>query len=56
MFLTGPGVSTLPSALMNYIEYAYDPSVSAISVLLMGITLALIFIVEKTLGIVSLAK
>ncbi|MDR3247744.1 MAG: ABC transporter permease, partial [Treponema sp.] len=34
MFLTGPGVATLPATLMNYIEYSYDPSVSAISVLL----------------------
>ncbi|MDR3247457.1 MAG: ABC transporter permease [Treponema sp.] len=56
MFLSGPGVATLPTTLMNYIEYSYDPSVSAISVLLMGITLALIFIVERTLGIGSLAK
>jgi putative spermidine/putrescine transport system permease protein len=56
MFLTGPGVSTLPVTLMSYIEYSYDPSVSAISVLLMGITAVLMFFVEKTLGIGSLAK
>jgi putative spermidine/putrescine transport system permease protein len=56
MFLTGPGVSTLPATLMSYIEYSYDPSVSAISVMLMAVTLSLIFIVEKTLGIASLAK
>jgi putative spermidine/putrescine transport system permease protein len=56
MFLTGPGVSTLPVTLMSYIEYSYDPSVSAISVLLMGITAALMFFVEKTLGIGSLAR
>jgi len=56
MFLTGPGVSTLPTTLMNYIEYSYDPSVSAISVLLMAVTVILMFIVEKTLGIGTLAK
>ncbi len=56
MFLTGPGVSTLPTTLMNYIEYSYDPSVSAISVLLMGVTVVLMVIVERTLGIGSLAK
>ena len=27
MFLSGPGVSTFPSTLMNYIEYNYDPTV-----------------------------
>jgi putative spermidine/putrescine transport system permease protein len=56
MFLSGPGVSTLPTTLMSYIEYSYDPSVSAISVLLMGITMVLIFIVERTMGIGSITK
>ena len=56
MFLSGPGITTLPTSLMSYIEYSYDPSVSAISVLLMGVTVILMFIVEKTLGIGSLAK
>jgi putative spermidine/putrescine transport system permease protein len=56
MFLTGPGMSTLPRTLMSYIEYSYDPSVSAISVLLMAVTVGLMLVVEKTLGIASLAK
>jgi putative spermidine/putrescine transport system permease protein len=56
MFLSGPGVSTLPTTLMSYIEYSYDPSVSAISVLLMGVTMVLIFIVERTMGIGSITK
>lgn len=56
MFLSGPGISTFPSTLMNYIEYNYDPSVSAISVLLMAGTVVIMVIVDKTLGIASLAK
>lgn len=56
MFLTGPGVSTFPATLMNYIEYNYDPTVSAVSVLLMAATVAIMVIVDKTLGIASLAK
>ena len=56
MFLSGPGVSTFPRTLISYIEYSYDPSVSAISVLLMAVTVALMYVVEKTLGIGSLAK
>lgn len=56
MFLTGPGVTTLPTSLMNYIEYNYDPTVSAVSVLLMLATVATMFIVEKTLGIAALSK
>ena len=51
MFLTGPGVSTLPLAILEFVEYNYDPTVSAISVLLMFITLILMIIVEKTLGL-----
>ncbi len=56
MFLSGPGVWTLPTALMNYIEYFYDPTVSAVSVLLMAATIAIMFVVEKTLGIGALTK
>jgi putative spermidine/putrescine transport system permease protein len=51
MFLGGPGVSTLPVTLLNHIEYSYDPSVSAISVLLIGITMGIILIAERTIGI-----
>ena len=56
MFLTGPGVSTFPATLMNYIEYNYDPAVSAVSVLLMAATVIIMVVVDKTLGIASLAK
>ena len=56
MFLSGPGVRTLPTALMNYIEYFYDPTVSAVSVLLMAATIAVMVVVEKTLGIGALTK
>ncbi|MEG0307495.1 MAG: ABC transporter permease [Clostridium sp.] len=51
IFLTGPGVSTLPITMMSYVEYNYDPTVSALSVLLMLITVGIMFIVEKTLGL-----
>ena len=56
MFLSGPGVSTFPSTLMNYIEYYYDPTVSAVSVLLMAATVVIMVIVDRTLGIAALAK
>ncbi len=56
MFLTGPGVSTFPATLMNYIEYNYNPTVSAVSVLLMLATVLIMMIVDKTLGIASVAK
>lgn len=56
MFLSGPGVTTLPTSLMSYVEMNYDPTVSAVSVMLMLATIGIMFIVEKTLGISALAK
>jgi len=55
MFLSGPGVTMLPTSLLNYMEYNYDPTVSAISVMLMLVTMAAMFLVEKTLGLKSIA-
>lgn len=51
MFLTGPGVSTLPITMMNYVEYNYDPTVSALSVILIILTIGIMYILEKTLGL-----
>lgn len=56
MFLSGPGIKTIPATLMNYIEYYYDPTVSAISVILMLGTILLMFIIEKTMGITSISN
>ena len=51
LFLTGPGVSTLPINLFTYVEQHFDPSVAAVSVLLMLLTAIVIVIVERTLGL-----
>ncbi len=56
IFLTGPGVSTLPISMMSYVEYNYDPTVSALSVLLMIMTVIIMFIIEKTLGLSYFSK
>ena len=49
-------MSTYPSTQMNYNEYNYDPTVSAVSVLLMAATVIIMVIVDRTLGIAALAK
>jgi len=54
MFLSGPGVTMLPAQLLSFLEFNYDPTVSAISVMLMILTVALMFLIEKTLGIASI--
>ncbi|EHJ57582.1 hypothetical protein HMPREF9318_00375 [Streptococcus urinalis FB127-CNA-2] len=54
MFLTGPGVTTLPITLLSYLEYNYNPAVSAISTLLMLLTIVLMYLIDKTLGLSSI--
>lgn len=55
MFLSGPGVTMLPTSLLSYMEYNYDPTVSAISVMLMLLTMLLMYLIEKTLGLAAIA-
>jgi putative spermidine/putrescine transport system permease protein len=51
LFLTGPGVSTLPIEMMSYMETSYDPSIAALSTLLVLFTIAVVAATEKLLGI-----
>ena len=51
LFLIGPGVSTLPIQMLTYVENFFDPTVAALSVLLMLFTVVVMIIVERTLGI-----
>ena len=51
LFLTGPGVSTLPIEMMAYMETSYDPSIAALSTLLVAFTIVLVAATEKLLGI-----
>jgi putative spermidine/putrescine transport system permease protein len=56
IFLTGPGVSTLPIQLLAHMEQFFDPTIAAVSVLLMFVTVAVMAIVEWTLGLTFLTK
>ncbi len=51
LFLTGPGVSTLPIEMMAYMETSYDPSIAALSTILVLFTMAMVALTEKLLGI-----
>ncbi len=51
LFLTGPGVSTLPIEMMSYMETSYDPSIAALSTLLVLMTSLVVAATEKLLGI-----
>lgn len=51
LFLTGPGISTLPIQMLAYVENFFDPTVAALSVLLMALTAVVMMVVERTLGL-----
>ena len=55
MFLSGPGVTMLPTTLLSYMEFNYDPSVSALSVILMFVTIGVMIVIEKTTGLASVS-
>lgn len=56
LFLTGPGVSTLPIQILAHVEQFFDPVIASVSVLLMILTVAVMAVVERTLGLTFLAK
>ena len=55
MFLSGPGVTMLPTTLLSYMEFNYDPSVSALSVILMFVTIGVMIVIEKSTGLASIS-
>lgn len=51
LFLTGPGVATLPIQMLMYMEYYFDPTISALSSIIIVITIIIVQTAEKLLGI-----
>lgn len=56
VFMTGPGVSTLPIQMLTYVENYFDPTIAAISVLLMVVTGAFMFLIERMMGLSYFTK
>jgi len=56
LFLTGPGISTLPVEVLTYVEQYFDPSVAAVSVLLMLVTMTVMVIIERSFGLSNIVK
>lgn len=56
VFMTGPGVSTLPIQMLTYVENNFDPTIAAISVLLMIFTAMLMFVIERLMGLSYFTK
>jgi putative spermidine/putrescine transport system permease protein len=50
LFLAGPRMTTLPVAIYTYIEYTSDPSIAAISTILVVLTVAAVLVIDRTAG------
>ncbi|APZ52847.1 ABC transporter permease [Salipiger abyssi] len=50
LFLSGPGIRTLPIDMIAYMEINYDPSVAALSALLAFLSIGIILAAERFLG------
>lgn len=56
LFLTGPGISTLPIQLLAHMEQFFDPTIASVSVVLMLLTILVMIVVERTLGLAVVTK
>jgi putative spermidine/putrescine transport system permease protein len=51
MFLVGPGLMTLPLEMYHYSEFTLDPTLAAISTVLLGLTTVAVVVIEKLVGL-----
>ncbi|MQA06072.1 MAG: ABC transporter permease subunit [Streptosporangiales bacterium] len=51
LFVVGSGTTTLPVEIFRYVQYRTDPQVAALSVVLIAISVALVVIVERAVGL-----
>lgn len=51
LFLAGPRMTTLPVELYHRVEMQPDPLVATVSALIIGLTLAVVLIVDRSLGL-----
>lgn len=50
LFLSGPGVRTLPIDMLGYMEIVFDPSIAALSSLLAFLSIGIVFAAERFMG------
>lgn len=53
LFLTTARTNTLPLAILSYVEYNFDPSIAAISTMLIAATAMAAVLMERTVGLRS---
>jgi putative spermidine/putrescine transport system permease protein len=53
LFLSGPNLTPLSVQIYNYIEFTSDPTIAAISVILIAFTTVIVLLIERTVGFTS---
>ena len=56
LFLRSPEIVTLPIQIYTQLEFSPDPSIAAVSTLMIGLTILLIFVIDRVLGIQRVAE
>ena len=56
IFMTGPAYQTLPVRIYNYLTDQVDPTVAAVSAMLIGLSLALVLLLDRLGGLVDVKK
>lgn len=56
LFLAGPGSSTLPVTLFTYASYNNDPTVAAVSIIMVLVSLLVVVAVERATGLQRLMR
>lgn len=56
IFMTGPAYQTLPIRIYNYLTDQIDPTVAAISAMLIGLSLLLVLILDRLGGLKTISK
>ncbi|MDJ0388769.1 ABC transporter permease [Roseomonas sp. E05] len=51
LFLVGPGMMTLPLEMYNYAEFSLDPTLAALSTVLIGMTVVAVLLIERFVGL-----
>lgn len=51
LFLSSPKATPLPIRMLTYIEFSFDPTIAAISVVMILLTITVMLMLERTLGL-----
>lgn len=51
LFMRAPDVETLPMRIYSSLEFSPDPSVAAVSTIMIGITIVLVFVLNRVFGL-----